>query len=192
MKHTLCPAVVEQSMPIIVSLARSIINERNVPLELDELISAGIVGLGEAASRFDGKSGRNLITFAYWRIRGAMIDAVAAAAPVNRTAWRAGAKHPVSLDSAWARGRRLAARQAPIEDLVDERRRWGKLAGAVESLTEREQELVMMRYVQQRTLADIGRELGVSKSWISRIHSRLLDKLRGLMADDRELAAAKA
>src|SRR4051794_36198638 len=43
-------------------------------MELDELISYGQVGLLEAADRFDAKVGANFLTFAHYRIKGAIFD----------------------------------------------------------------------------------------------------------------------
>jgi RNA polymerase sigma factor (sigma-70 family) len=43
-------------------------------LELDDLVSAGTIGLIEAVDRFDTGRGVAFTTFAYTRIRGAMLD----------------------------------------------------------------------------------------------------------------------
>ena len=46
------------------------------PLELDDLVSAGTVGLIEAADRFDPGRGVSFASFAYRRIRGAVIEEI--------------------------------------------------------------------------------------------------------------------
>ncbi len=43
-------------------------------VELDDLVGYGQVGLAEAASRFDPKHGVQFTTFAYYRIRGEILD----------------------------------------------------------------------------------------------------------------------
>lgn len=45
---------------------------------------------------------------------------------------------------------------------------------AIGSLPEKEKQLVMMYYFQNRTLEEIGERLGLSKSWTSRLHARAL------------------
>lgn len=190
MNNTLCPELLEETLPAISALAHSLKRERNVPLEIDELVHAGIVGLAEAASRFDSSCGRSVLTYAYWRIRGAMLDAVSDAAPVRRSAWRAGFQYPISLEAARDRGRLLPAKFSPMEELIDRSRDGDALAAAVEQLSGDERLLVFMHYIENRTLTDIGRELGVSKSWMSRLHSRMLEKLRNVVLGDRALAAA--
>ena len=46
----------------------------NAQLEMDELIAYGQIGLLEAAERFDPKVGANFLTFAHYRIKGAIFD----------------------------------------------------------------------------------------------------------------------
>ncbi|OGQ21555.1 MAG: hypothetical protein A3I05_03380 [Deltaproteobacteria bacterium RIFCSPLOWO2_02_FULL_44_10] len=48
---------------------------------------------------------------------------------------------------------------------------------AIGSLPEKEKQLVMMYYFQNRTLEEIGERLGLSKSWTSRLHARALTLL---------------
>ncbi len=46
------------------------------PLEVDDLVSAGTIGLIEAADRYDPKRGVPFASFAYFRIRGAVIEEI--------------------------------------------------------------------------------------------------------------------
>jgi RNA polymerase sigma factor for flagellar operon FliA len=48
---------------------------------------------------------------------------------------------------------------------------------AIESLPDKERKLVKMYYFQNKTLEEAGEELGLSKSWTSRLHARALDIL---------------
>lgn len=48
---------------------------------------------------------------------------------------------------------------------------------AIGTLPEKEKQLVMMYYFQNRTLEEIGVRLGLSKSWTSRLHARALSLL---------------
>jgi RNA polymerase sigma factor FliA len=66
--------IVEEFIPIIKHLAYKVskgFEEKNM---IEDLISAGIVGLLEAIEKYDTKKGAKLNTFAYLRIRGSMID----------------------------------------------------------------------------------------------------------------------
>jgi RNA polymerase sigma factor for flagellar operon FliA len=67
-------AILEKYGPYVRSLAATVRKQFNANLELDELISYGQVGLLEAADRFDSKVGANFLTFAHYRIKGAIFD----------------------------------------------------------------------------------------------------------------------
>ena len=48
---------------------------------------------------------------------------------------------------------------------------------AIESLPDKERKLVKMYYFQNKTLEEAGEDMGLSKSWTSRLHARALDIL---------------
>lgn len=66
--------ILEKYGPYVRSLAATVRKQFSTQLELDELISYGQVGLLEAADRFDAKVGANFLTFAHYRIKGAIFD----------------------------------------------------------------------------------------------------------------------
>lgn len=66
---------------------------------------------------------------------------------------------------------------APDEEVLRAQDR-ERLAAVLDVLDERERALIEGYYFHERTLEELGAELGISKSWASRIHSRALDRLR--------------
>jgi len=48
---------------------------------------------------------------------------------------------------------------------------------AISTLPDKEKQLIMMYYFQNRTLEEVGEKLGLSKSWTSRLHARALSLL---------------
>lgn len=48
---------------------------------------------------------------------------------------------------------------------------------AIGTLPDKEKQLIMMYYFQNRTLEEVGERLGLSKSWTSRLHARALSLL---------------
>ncbi len=66
--------VIDEFVPIIKHLAYKVSRKYEDDEIIEDLISAGIVGLLEAMEKFDSSKGAKLNTFAYLRIRGAMID----------------------------------------------------------------------------------------------------------------------
>ncbi len=67
--------------------------------------------------------------------------------------------------------------EEPADRLHWERRR-AALREAIAALPERERELLHKHYIEDKTLLDAGAELGMSKSWASRLHARAVDQLR--------------
>ncbi|GAC1324282.1 MAG: RNA polymerase sigma factor WhiG [Mycobacteriales bacterium] len=57
------------------------------------------------------------------------------------------------------------------------------LAGAINTLPEREKIVVTLYYYEGLTLAEIGQVLGVTESWICQMHTKAVLQLRGKMAD---------
>ena len=60
--------------PYVRSLANTVRKQFNSRLDIEDLMAYGTVGLFEAAERFDPKLGANFLTFAHYRIKGAIFD----------------------------------------------------------------------------------------------------------------------
>ncbi|MFF5877333.1 SigB/SigF/SigG family RNA polymerase sigma factor [Streptomyces californicus] len=59
------------------------------------------------------------------------------------------------------------------------------LAPLLQSLTDRDRDIVTMRFGQEMTQSEIGRELGISQMHVSRLLAHLLDRLRtGMLAQN--------
>lgn len=61
---------------------------------------------------------------------------------------------------------------------IDNQRRDTKIRAAIAELPERERALVTKCYFEGKNLVEAGEELGISKSWASRIHAQAVDRLR--------------
>lgn len=72
------------------------------------------------------------------------------------------------------------APETPDEEAVraEDRARIGAVLGV---LDERERALIEGHYFADRTIEEIGAEMGISKSWASRLHSRALGRLRSAL-----------
>ncbi|MEV0738780.1 SigB/SigF/SigG family RNA polymerase sigma factor [Streptomyces sp. NPDC050549] len=68
----------------------------------------------------------------------------------------------------------------PGLELVDD---LNSLAPLIAQLDERERKIIHMRYVEERTQAEIGEELGISQMHVSRLISRMLRRLRAGLLD---------
>jgi len=70
--------------------------------------------------------------------------------------------------------------------VIQARETFRQLSVAVAQLGERDRLVVRMYYLENRTLAEIGRSLGVTESRVCQLHTRLVGRLRGRL---EELAA---
>jgi RNA polymerase sigma factor FliA len=86
----------------------------------------------------------------------------------------------VALDDA---GDQLVADSPTPDHQLNRARLHQRVADAVAKLPEKERALVLKHYVEGKSLLDAGAELGMSKSWASRLHARAVDQLRELLAD---------
>src|SRR5476649_2783166 len=77
---------VTASLPFVESLARRMACTMPHSVDLGDLVQDGVIGLIDAARRFDDTRGIKFETFAERRVRGAMIDAL------RRDAWPRGVR----------------------------------------------------------------------------------------------------
>ncbi len=71
------------------AIAKRMIAGYSLPAEnLDEMISAGYLGLVEAAGRYDSNTGSSFKSFAFLRIRGAIIDSIRSNSEITGKAYR--------------------------------------------------------------------------------------------------------
>ena len=77
---------VTKGVPFVEALARRMAASMPHSIDLGDLVQDGMIGLIDAANRFDEKRGIKFETFAERRVRGAMIDAL------RRDAWPRGVR----------------------------------------------------------------------------------------------------
>ncbi|GAB6875760.1 FliA/WhiG family RNA polymerase sigma factor [Thermaerobacter litoralis] len=71
-------ALIREHLPLVRYLAGRMVIHLPPQVEMDDLISYGIFGLMEAIKRYDPSRGVKFETYAYTRIRGAMLDGLRA------------------------------------------------------------------------------------------------------------------
>jgi RNA polymerase sigma factor for flagellar operon FliA len=204
---------------------------RRLPLfvSLDDLVHNGVLGLMEAAHKYDSTKHIQFKTFAQFRIRGAILDGLR---ELDRASRRMRVKAQ-RLDAAREQLSQRLGRQPTEEEIADELGldlvALGKLAGilrglepvdqqavygpdrtetrdridsvpakpeddplaqclqsemkqqltqAMSILSEREKQILSLRYFEQLPMQEIALKLGLANSRISQIHSASLAKLR--------------
>ncbi|KKN40141.1 hypothetical protein LCGC14_0736390 [marine sediment metagenome] len=133
-----------------------------------DLIGAGWIGYDRAQRRFDPGRGVKFITFAFPRIRGAMLDQLRA----ERGARRAGFEQRSQLqhlaeDGLWVR----APSCSPAIDAEDH------VQFALRMLPGRDR-IVLRRLSRGETQREVGASLGVTESRVCQLRKRALDRAR--------------
>jgi RNA polymerase sigma factor for flagellar operon FliA len=90
-----------------------------------------------------------------------------------------------SLETMRDGGFDLPAEASVVADRIDGARLAARLRAALTRLSDKERALVTKHYWEGKNLARAGAELGMSKSWASRLHAQAVDKLRAAVDGDR-------
>ncbi len=162
--------IVEMNLPLVIFVVKKRIRDGQ---ELSEFVSEGNLALIQAVDRFDFARGNRFSTYATWAIRNALASK---ARTDRRHRGLLCAHHETSLAGPDPGDGELerAAVQDQRQSLIS---RW------LARLPKRERWILMSQYgldgVPERTLAQIGRELGISKQRVSQIVVRARARLRG-------------
>lgn len=193
-------ALVEAFAPRVPLIARGL--QRQLGLRLDDSESAGYEALTRAALRYDPAMGTPFGAFAYYRVRGAMIDAARNAFPDHKRARRLLHVLGAAQELAEPRGRGpddarpVTSRCREAHELVwattaavllsraldDDDEVLGpearlSLRALVAECDAEETALIDAVYVRGLTMTEYAAAQGTSVSTISRRHQRLLRRL---------------
>ena len=103
----------DNSLPFVQALARRVAASMPNSVDVSDLVQDGMIGLIDAAQRFDGSRGIKFETFAERRVRGAMIDAL------RRDAWPRGVRRARrELEAAREKLRHQLGREPSLSDLA--------------------------------------------------------------------------
>lgn len=199
-------------------VAAQLVAQLGLECDVEDVVAFGFAGLLEANKRFDASKGIAFKSFAYYRVRGAMVDGVRSMAYLPRRAY-ARLRATEALDDQAENaadtavgapgvegalraidgilGRVAAAYcvascvegedgdpDATPEQALRKKQSKQRVLDALQALPERERFLAHGHYIEGRRLDDLSAELGLSKSWGSRLHTRALDLLREQLEDD--------
>jgi RNA polymerase sigma factor for flagellar operon FliA len=209
---------VAQYEKFVRGVAAQLVAQLGLDCDVDDVVAYGFEGLLTARTRFDASKGIAFKSFAYYRVRGAMIDGVRTMAYMPRRAYaRLRAAEAVDTEAEGASdtaakapgvegslravdgilGRVAAAYcvascvegedgdpDATPEQALRKKQGRQRVRDALSTLPERERFLVQGHYLEGRRLDELAAELGLSKSWGSRLHTRALQLLRERLEDD--------
>jgi RNA polymerase sigma factor for flagellar operon FliA len=216
--------LVEENLELVDLVASRLKRQFTLSMSMEDLRAYGVQGLLEAADRFDATRGTSFSGFAYYRVRGAILDGM------RKTGWysrgdyiryRAEERANEYLRNVADRSAEGAPAPAPTEqvlediatvldgivtvhvasfgeaeesELADERlpaadevlgnrEIQSKVRKAVATLPNSERRLMELYYFEDKNLAEAGEVMGLSKSWVCRLHARAINLLRDALGN---------
>lgn len=171
--------LVERNLRLVAHIAKKY---QNVDEDMEDLISIGTIGLIKAIDSFDAGKGK-LSTYASRCIDNELLMLLRAK---KKTSREVSLYEPIGTDREGNEIHLLDVIEQEQVDVVDKMEVEDKLSrlGDMihEKLNDREQEIIMLRYGlpnrEEATQKEIGRRLGISRSYVSRIEKKALEKLR--------------
>lgn len=171
--------LVERNLRLVAHIARKY---QNVDEDMEDLISIGTIGLIKAIDSFDAGKGK-LSTYASRCIDNELLMLLRSK---KKTSREISLYEPIGTDREGNEINLLDVieqEQADVVDRMEVEDRLKRLKGLIgERLTGREREIITLRYglggSREITQREIGHRLGISRSYVSRIEKRALEKLR--------------
>ena len=171
--------LVERNLRLVAHIAKKY---QNVDEDMEDLISIGTIGLIKAIDSFDAGKGK-LSTYASRCIDNELLMLLRAK---KKTSREVSLYEPIGTDR---EGNEISLLDVIEQDQVDVIDRMEvedklqRLKGLItDRLSDREREIILMRYGllsgQEITQREICHRLGISRSYVSRIEKRALEKLR--------------
>ena len=178
------------------AVATRTIDPRCRGADREDLLAWGVLGLVQAARRYEPATGATFGAYAARRVRGQVLDALRERDPLTRSARRAfrlaRERDPelsapfveVSLDAYLDTGRDPTG--TPLNEVTACRaatdRRWQGVAAALRALPEIERAVLVLSYARGLTLREIGAQVGLSESGVCRMRARALRRVRARCA----------
>ncbi len=171
-------------------------------IDRQDVRAAAEYGLVQAANAYDPSKGVAFTTFAYYRIRGAVFDLLRESVKASRFEqaaneymldYTAGASAPSDVEiknvaSGIVASYFLSLEKLPAEphapgseaplDIFLRQEQQKEIREALKTLPEKNRKILEAYYFEDLTLDEIGKRLGLSKSWVSRMHAKGLEMLR--------------
>ena len=171
--------LIERNLRLVAHIAKKY---QNADEDMEDLISIGCIGLIKAIDTFDDKKGR-LATYACRCIDNELLMLLRGK---KKTAREVSLFEPIGQDKEGNEIHLVDIIEQQQPDIIESMELSGNIRKLFslldETLTRREREILVMRYglngMPEATQSQIGERLGISRSYVSRIEKKALQKLR--------------
>lgn len=156
--------------------------------EQDDLISIGTIGLIKAVNTYSGKKSTRLATYAAKCIENEILMSIRSSKRIKQ---EVSLSLPIGIDkdgNEISFNDILGTDTDEIIDSIDHKIQVGKLHEAIKILlTPREQAVIIARYGldggESKPQREIAKSLGISRSYVSRIEKKALEKLKAFLQE---------
>lgn len=171
--------LIERNLRLVAHIVKKY---NNTGKDLDDLISIGTIGLIKAITTFDLDKGTRLATYAARCIENEILMTIRAA---KKTKVELSLHEPIGMDKEGNEINLLDILGSDVDQVIDEvdlRIETRKLYKAIDNcLKDREKIIIQLRYGLIdggcKTQREIAAMLGISRSYVSRIETRAIEKL---------------
>jgi RNA polymerase sigma-B factor len=165
--------LIEEHLPLVTALARRYDRRGE---QLEDLVQVGVLGLIKAVDRFRPERGVALGAFAVPTIVGEIKHHLRDRTwPLSVPRRIRESSMPSEFVAPEAEAEGAPETQEPLADAEDR----AVLEPAVQTLDEREQRVLALRFFADLSQVEIANELGISQVHVSRLERGALEKLRG-------------
>ncbi len=151
----------------------------------EDLFSAGMVGLLSAARSYDPNRGAEFKTYAYHRIRGAILDELRRLDFLPRSQRernrRIGRESPGLVPLPTDEDGQECLEAAPERQAVDNEDLLARLREEIDRLPARMRTVMALYHYEGLKMREIGERLGLTESRVSQIHSNAVSRLRRVL-----------
>lgn len=211
--------LIEQYQPYVRKLAKQTYQRLSGKFDYEDLVAYGTLGLIESAERYDPQRGVSFVTFAHYRIKGAIFDGLKQMGLRPRSGSRQAARfeqnasmilqaavddetsenkpqtvedevrsietlidslipaYLLSLDSDEAKNA-PDTNSASAQEQIENAELIRLIGSVVQELPEQERELLETIYFKHVSMTDYAVAKGITKSWVSRLHTRAVQHIR--------------
>jgi RNA polymerase sporulation-specific sigma factor len=171
--------LIERNLRLVAHIAKKY---QNVDEDMEDLISIGTIGLIKAIDSFDAGKGK-LSTYASRCIDNELLMLLRAK---KKTSREVSLYEPIGTDKEGNEINLLDVIEQEQVDIVERMEAEDQIGHLPElirgRLSDREKQIIVLRYGlaggQEVTQREIGKRLGISRSYVSRIEKRALEKLK--------------
>lgn len=198
--------LINDYLPFVKAIVKEVKKRFGKNFNDEELEAYGRMGLAEAAQRYDPKFSCSFKTYAYYRVKGAILDALR----TDHSLWEdSNLIYMDGVNSYLEAGmiketneeynyftalKNSVASLATIHLLTEAGNDSEKsyldseirteLIKEMKKLDDLEQNIIRMFYFEDLPLSEIAKKLNISVSHCSRIHKRAVEHLKGLITED--------